>query len=53
MERDKNILGKISLVLWLVVGVAVLIEGNTTRFQYALVWGSNIINLWLLIYSEI
>ena len=53
MKRNKNVLGKISLLLWLVVGIAVLIEGNMTRFQYALVWGSNIINLWLLIYFEI
>ncbi len=45
MLRDKNLLNKIVLGVWLVVGIVTLRIGDITRWQYFLVWLSNIVSL--------
>ena len=45
MLRNKNSLGKIALGMWFVVGIATLIKGDITRWQYLIVWLSNIVSL--------
>ena len=52
MLRNKNSLGKIALGMWFVVGIVTLRIGDITRWQYFLVWLSNIVNLRWCICSD-